>query len=419
MVNHTHLVDAATGRMMFNWVQPWRNASVLPDRRVLAVFIHFSKCAGTAVRSLFVSSGAWRLAPYCISPTRVMHGLRATGNQSSTWTFWEVHCSPSIRQLVPLLNATTRLSAEQAGSPLMMPLVFSFTSIRHPVDLVMSEHNYFHHRECPLASWAARNPELLLGSRFLDLPGRPRRPYRTNCSTPLEPEPPISEAQCDEYEAEALRLLSLLDHVAFVEAAESYAPIALLAGFPTSTRQLGLRRSNNGRQKVGSADGVVHGHGGGLQSGGTGGHAFSAAASSLHANGATPFTGLTLQEAKRETQPIHATHRDGVGRVAGQDGVGVPFSSATPAQRQLPWLNVHCKACHEAPVPWPGRQQWTPSNASWSEGERRLRRVVEGFNSCSLRVYAALRRSRASPSHEDGRGEGVARRWARAVSLSS
>lgn len=121
---------------VYRWVPPRRNATTLPrnHRGVVVIFFHLRKCAGVSVRELFARQGAWRLAPYCLPAGRVLKGLRAGAKGAGAgWTFWELHCDFDIQRVRQLVATVVNVTNGAT--------VLTFTSLRHPVDLVMSEYS--------------------------------------------------------------------------------------------------------------------------------------------------------------------------------------------------------------------------------------------------------------------------------------
>ena len=132
----------------------------------LVIFFHLAKCAGTAVRELFQSSGQWGILPYC-QPAPLVLEMLANMSAPPPYLFWEQHCTPSLPLLHAILNSSRHLPSR--------PHVTSFIVLRDPIDLALSDYAYFP-RSRALALWARKNAELLLfGERRLGAGGMGRR----------------------------------------------------------------------------------------------------------------------------------------------------------------------------------------------------------------------------------------------------
>ena len=178
-------------------------------RPIAVLFYHLRKCAGTTVRRLFEKSCGcnWTFINYCMAEEHALPRV-AMSLLNSSRVFWENHCSPRMR------NISMTVAALRA----MHHNTMAFTVLRHPVDMVFSEHAYFA-KEFPLEAFIRGNPEMLLhgdvvtGYRFLG--------YGPSNST-------ISHTQCEMYLRHIRDQLAHLDHIAFLDVPESFQPIESL-----------------------------------------------------------------------------------------------------------------------------------------------------------------------------------------------
>lgn len=275
------LISLLIGRAMFHLSLPERASNSTADEaRRLAIFFHMHKCAGTSVREMFRRSGSWSLLPYCLPVAKVLTKLN-----SSFWQprmFWEQHCAVRMQGL-----AETLQRAEESVHGRGMSII-SFTVLRDPVDVALSEHAHFHHNRLPEEWLAGAGSELFLfGRNHLGF----QRPPATSF--------PLNDSLCSSLVQAALHLLAPLSLAAFVEQ-------------PTTMEQL---------------------------------------------------------------------------RVIAGAGAGPP---------RLYHQNQRCAWCHAQPTQTliPSDQRWLTQRPNMSALGKRLHAAAEQHNSCSRRVYTALRSSR-------------------------
>ena len=211
-------------------VAPKSNATRAPPGGgpFVAVFFHLKKCAGTTVRNLFINAQAWAMMPYCQRRTTVAKKFLIPATRQSAWIFWEFHCFLYMDQhaaasgiaytLRTVKEALDRRSISSSDNVTAPTTVASFTVLRHPATLAMSEYYYWHRTTTTAEAWLQSNPELLLN-------------WILGVKTAHGQQQ--SGSQCDRHEADARRALDPLDHIAFVEAPETFLPIQRLARFPT------------------------------------------------------------------------------------------------------------------------------------------------------------------------------------------
>lgn len=186
------------------------NGSTADGRNAHAIFFHMRKCAGTSIREMFKQPATWALLPYCLPINKALSMLSGT---AFNYTFWELHCEVRMQHLAnTIAQARTRL-LNRHSEPLHL---VAFTSLRHPVDMALSDHEHFHHRE-PAEQWIRSNGDLLLFDK--NYLGFPRPPSRSE----------LNESACGVYAERTLRLLAPLDHIVFVDEPSSFSPIRQLA----------------------------------------------------------------------------------------------------------------------------------------------------------------------------------------------
>ena len=121
--------------------------------------------------------------------------------------------------------------------------------MRHPVDLALSDHAYFHRTE-PIGEYLFNNSELMLFGHRRSWPRHSfwgfRRPRQHAGVTTLP------HLECSRYETAVLSILTSFDHIAFMDEPASFQPIRLTAGLPITprlpppVRWLNLGKSVNG-----------------------------------------------------------------------------------------------------------------------------------------------------------------------------
>ena len=232
------LLDWLAGRWVgvgyvAEYVPPKNTALAAAGPPQLVIFFHLAKCAGTAVRELFQSSGRWGILPYC-QPAQFVLEMLAKMSAPPPYLFWEQHCNPELPALHATLNASAQLH--------FAPHVTSFIVLRDPIDLALSDYTYFHSREAELHTWARENAEQLLFDPYLLGFQRPRRTLPTRALHEAGNRSLLSRAECTVYVGATMRLLSRLDHIAFVEDAPSFEPIRTIAAAQLAEpAQLGAR----------------------------------------------------------------------------------------------------------------------------------------------------------------------------------
>ena len=199
-----------------------------PNATTIAVFFHMRKCAGTSLRLVFDRQESWQLLPYCTSPAMAIdRGLRAP----HPFMLLELHCSPHLHDAGQVLEASRQQLAAAGRNPLR---IFSFTVLRHPVDLLLSEHKYFGLTRQAHAAWVRAHAEdFLFSKRFLGL----RRPahwsHRICMNSGIADRVPcLNDTECRGLEEIVLHKLAVIDHLAFMENASSFHPITRMSRLP-------------------------------------------------------------------------------------------------------------------------------------------------------------------------------------------
>ena len=209
-------------------VQPTRvglaaSSSTPIKETTFVVFVHMRKHAGTSIRRMFQSQGTWQLLPYCLPwPDAVQRALRSNST-STRHMFLELHCHTYLPKFANMINASRKTLATAGHSPLR---VMSFTVLRNPIDLILSEHNFFGRHAFSHSEWVRTHPEDFLYS-----------PYHLNLRRGKDnPQHSLDRDACAAYEKAALHALEPFDHVAFVEEPSSMQWIAELAKVPDDHR---------------------------------------------------------------------------------------------------------------------------------------------------------------------------------------
>ena len=132
-----HMVHLARADAIHT-VRPNRSVVALPNGSLLLVaFVHLKKTAGTAIRQIFDRLNMWLLLPYCVPRTTAVHrALALRANVAASFLFHELHCFSYMPNVASMLNATRTQLATSTQSPIS---IIAFTSLRHPVDLMLSE----------------------------------------------------------------------------------------------------------------------------------------------------------------------------------------------------------------------------------------------------------------------------------------
>lgn len=222
------------------------------NRTTLAVFVHFRKCVGTSVRSLFERAAHWLLLPFCMPlPTSVTRGLRVAPD--ARFVFLELHCTTYAPHFSGAMQRSRKLieraDANAAGRTAVD--VWAFTVLRNPVDTTLSEHKYFagpsrSGRGASLGhiAWVRAHAEdFLFSKRYLRLP----RPPGLHCANAAQP--CVNESACATLEAAALQVMAPFQHIAFAEDPFTFEPIRQFAAAPENAA-VSEDRSDEGDRKV-------------------------------------------------------------------------------------------------------------------------------------------------------------------------
>lgn len=189
------------------------------NQSTVVIFVHMRKHAGTSIRRTFESQHTWQLLPYCLPwPTAIQPALRSNASLTHHW-FLELHCNNHFPRVASMLTAARETLVAAGRGPAHH---LSFTVLRNPVDLTLSEHNFFGRHAFSHAAWVRAHPEDFLFSPYhLNLPRKKEHATRS-----------LRDSDCSDYKSAALRALEPFDHVAFVEEPKSMDWIANVARIP-------------------------------------------------------------------------------------------------------------------------------------------------------------------------------------------